>query len=518
MKRAKYEKTLSKLQVRLCHLQRWVKEKGLRVIVIFEGRDGAGKGGTIRALTERVSPRVFRVVALPAPSDREKSQMYMQRYMQHFPAAGEVVIFDRSWYNRAGVEYVMGFCTPKQHERFLELCPQIEKLHRRGRHHPDQALAGSEQRRTAAALRGARRRSAPAVEAEPDGPAVAEALVRLLARARHHAEEDRHEARAVVHRAIRRQADRAAQHDRASARRRFHTRSCRSEGQAAKALDEGQVRRQRVDRAATVRSRAVLSHGAWSRQGVEAARPASDSRDQHSHRSRRGVDRTGAARQPVLPPGKAPATCDAQRLVHGARLYRARSAARRLHPHRRGDRERARDEGRRVPVRRIPDRPPSRQLSSLARYPAGGRDRARARRPEASGAARSGRRTRAREWRSRPPRGLLHGLDGHPQRAGHRLRHPVRVRDLRSGNSRRVAGRADRPMVAARQSLGDRAPGDLVRCRPGRADRGARGRPGPLPRAVDPRAGRQRRGLRHPGARLSRPDDESAAALEGGSA
>jgi polyphosphate kinase 2 len=128
MKRAKYERELRKLQVRLCHLQDWVKQKGLRVIVVFEGRDGAGKGGTIRALTERVSPRVFRVVALPAPSDREKTQVYMQRYMQHFPAAGEVVIFDRSWYNRAGVEYVMGFCTPEQHKRFLNLCPQIEKF------------------------------------------------------------------------------------------------------------------------------------------------------------------------------------------------------------------------------------------------------------------------------------------------------------------------------------------------------------------------------------------------------
>ena len=128
MKRQKYEKALRKLQVRLCHLQRWVKEKGLRVVVVFEGRDGAGKGGTIRALTERLSPRVFRVVALPAPSDREKTQVYMQRYLQHFPAAGEVVIFDRSWYNRAGVEYVMGFCSPKEHERFLDLCPQIEKF------------------------------------------------------------------------------------------------------------------------------------------------------------------------------------------------------------------------------------------------------------------------------------------------------------------------------------------------------------------------------------------------------
>ena len=127
LKTKDYDKALHKLQVQLCHLQRWVKEKGLRAIIVFEGRDGAGKGGTIRAMTERLSPRVFRVVALPAPSDREKSQMYVQRYMAHFPAAGEVVIFDRSWYNRAGVEYVMGFCSDKEHKRFLELCPQIEK-------------------------------------------------------------------------------------------------------------------------------------------------------------------------------------------------------------------------------------------------------------------------------------------------------------------------------------------------------------------------------------------------------
>ena len=110
-------KELRKLQGELCQLQEWVKYKGLRVIIIFEGRDAAGKGGTIKAITERVSPRVFRLVALPAPSDREKSQLYMQRYMQHFPAKGEVVIFDRSWYNRLGVEYVMGFCTKEQHDR-----------------------------------------------------------------------------------------------------------------------------------------------------------------------------------------------------------------------------------------------------------------------------------------------------------------------------------------------------------------------------------------------------------------
>jgi len=128
MKRKAYEKELHKLQVQLCHLQDWVKEKGLRVIILFEGRDAAGKGGTIKAITERVSPRVFRVAALPAPSDREKTQLYIQRYIERFPAAGEIVIFDRSWYNRAGVEYVMGFCTEEQHRRFLELCPIVEKF------------------------------------------------------------------------------------------------------------------------------------------------------------------------------------------------------------------------------------------------------------------------------------------------------------------------------------------------------------------------------------------------------
>ena len=122
----KYRKALLKLQADLCRLQEWVKYKGLKVVVIFEGRDGAGKGGAIKALTERVSPRVFRVVALPAPSDREKSQMYAQRYMAQLPAAGEIVIFDRSWYNRAGVEYVLGFCTPDQRDRFLKVVPAFE--------------------------------------------------------------------------------------------------------------------------------------------------------------------------------------------------------------------------------------------------------------------------------------------------------------------------------------------------------------------------------------------------------
>jgi polyphosphate kinase len=127
MKRKDYEKELHKLQVELCHLQDWLKAEGARVIVIFEGRDAAGKGGTIKAITERVSPRVFRVVALPTPSDREKTQMFVQRYIEHFPAAGEIVIFDRSWYNRAGVENVMGFIRPGEVERFLKLAPEIER-------------------------------------------------------------------------------------------------------------------------------------------------------------------------------------------------------------------------------------------------------------------------------------------------------------------------------------------------------------------------------------------------------
>jgi polyphosphate kinase len=127
LKRKIYEKELLKLQVQLCHLQEWVKAKGLRVIIVFEGRDAAGKGGTIKALTERVSPRIFRIAALPAPSDRQKTQMFMQRYMEHFPAAGEIVIFDRSWYNRLGVERVMGFVGEEQYQRFLRLCPQVEQ-------------------------------------------------------------------------------------------------------------------------------------------------------------------------------------------------------------------------------------------------------------------------------------------------------------------------------------------------------------------------------------------------------
>jgi len=127
LRRKPYEAELERLQVELVHLQRWVVDTGAKVCVVFEGRDGAGKGGVIKRITERVSPRVFRVVALPAPTERERSQMYIQRYMSHLPAAGEVVIFDRSWYNRAGVERVMGFCTDAEADRFLQMAPAVEQ-------------------------------------------------------------------------------------------------------------------------------------------------------------------------------------------------------------------------------------------------------------------------------------------------------------------------------------------------------------------------------------------------------
>ncbi|NCF20044.1 MAG: polyphosphate kinase 2, partial [Haliea sp.] len=127
MKREVYEKKLKKLQTELVAVQEWVKNTGQRIVIVFEGRDAAGKGGMIKRITARVSPRIFRVVALPAPSDREKTQLYSQRYIKHMPAAGEVVIFDRSWYNRAGVESVMGFCTEEQTERFLDIVSDFEK-------------------------------------------------------------------------------------------------------------------------------------------------------------------------------------------------------------------------------------------------------------------------------------------------------------------------------------------------------------------------------------------------------
>ena len=206
-----YERELARLHVELVKLQQWVVHKGLKVCVLFEGRDGAGKGGTIKAITERVSPRVFRVVALPAPTEREKSQMYIQRYIPHLPAAGEVVIFDRSWYNRAGVERVMGFCTRGAGEAVPEMAPARREGHRRVRHHPAQILAGGQSGRADAPAGGAHRRRAQDLEAVADGPQVLQPLVRLFAGARRDVQGHRHLVGAVVRGPFRRQAAGAAE-------------------------------------------------------------------------------------------------------------------------------------------------------------------------------------------------------------------------------------------------------------------------------------------------------------------
>ncbi len=153
--RKEFDKEMEKLQVELVKLQEWVKASGAKICVLFEGRDTAGKGGVIKRITERVSPRVFRVVALGTPTEREKSQMYFQRYMPHLPAAGEVVLFDRSWYNRAGVERVMGFATPEQVEHFPEIYTFCRERHHRFRRHPDQVLAGSRHGGAGQAFQGA---------------------------------------------------------------------------------------------------------------------------------------------------------------------------------------------------------------------------------------------------------------------------------------------------------------------------------------------------------------------------
>ena len=211
MKRKAYEAEMRKLQVKLCHLQEWVKKKSLRVIIAFEGRDAAGKGGTIRALTERVSPRVFRIVALPAPSERQKSQLFLQRYIEHFPAAGEVVIFDRSWYNRAGVEHVMGFVSEEGYRRFLKLAPKIEK------YIVDAGIilikfwleVGKEEqeRRFHARINDPMRQW----KLSPMDTEFIQALVQLLQGARHDARRNRQPGRAVVRGALRRQAARATE-------------------------------------------------------------------------------------------------------------------------------------------------------------------------------------------------------------------------------------------------------------------------------------------------------------------
>ena len=198
-----YEKEIARLQVEIAHLQAWVTASGARIVIIFEGRDAAGKGGMIRRITERVSPRVFRVVALPSPSDREKSQVYMQRYIRHLPAAGEVVILDRSWYNRPGVERVMGFCSEKSAHRFLEICPHLEALLIEFGHHDPEVLPDRVRGGAGAPFPAPDRRSPAPVEAEPDGPRILPPLVGLFRRLRRDDPDDRHRACAVVDRALR---------------------------------------------------------------------------------------------------------------------------------------------------------------------------------------------------------------------------------------------------------------------------------------------------------------------------
>jgi polyphosphate kinase 2 len=210
LKRKGYEQELTRLHVEFVKLQQWVVHKGLKVCILFEGRDGAGKGGTIKAMTERVTPRIFRVVALPAPTEREKSQMYAQRYIPHLPAAGEVVIFDRSWYNRAGVERVMGFCTEEEAKRFLEMVPVFEKVV------VDSGIillkywlevSPEEQtRRLEACIDDGRK-----IWKLPDMDLIIFALVRLFAGARRDVPRLRHLVGAVVCRPFRQQAAGAAQ-------------------------------------------------------------------------------------------------------------------------------------------------------------------------------------------------------------------------------------------------------------------------------------------------------------------
>ena len=193
-----YERELARLEIELVKLQEWIKVKGLKVVVIFEGRDAAGKGGTIKTITESLNPRICRVVALGIPTEREKSQWYFQRYVAHLPAGGEMVLFDRSWYNRAGVERVMGFCTEDEYREFLRSCPEFERMLMRGRHHPDQILVLCQRRRAGAPVPRTDGRTHQALEDQPDGCAVTLALGGILEGQGCHVRVHRHQAGALV--------------------------------------------------------------------------------------------------------------------------------------------------------------------------------------------------------------------------------------------------------------------------------------------------------------------------------
>jgi polyphosphate kinase 2 len=256
MKRKDYEKDLRKLQVELCHLQEWIKATGARIIVIFEGRDAADKGGTIKAITERVSPRVFRAVALPAPSNREKTQMFMQRYVQQFPAAGEIVIFDRSWYNRAGVEHVIRFCTAEEHQRFLKRCPQIEKYIVDGGIQLIKIwleVGTDEQERRFTA-----RIDDPLRQWKLSPMDLISPLVRLLEGPGFDARGDRQQTRTVVHHPFGRQAARATQLHFPHFEIDSIQAGSATEGQATQTIGQGQIRRSSVADRQKVYLRKVL--------------------------------------------------------------------------------------------------------------------------------------------------------------------------------------------------------------------------------------------------------------------
>ena len=205
-----YEKELARLQIELVKLQEWIKNQNLRVVVLFEGRDAAGKGGAIKRITESLNPRICRVVALGTPTEREKSQWYFQRYVPHLPAVGEMVLFDRSWYNRSGVEHVMGFCNDHQYQEFMQSCPEFERMLVRSGI-VLKVLVLSERLGTGAPFSGPHEQADQALEAEPDGPRIAQALGRIFARQGRNVRDYRHQAVPVVCGQRGKQEDRAAQ-------------------------------------------------------------------------------------------------------------------------------------------------------------------------------------------------------------------------------------------------------------------------------------------------------------------
>ena len=212
-----YEREMARLHVELVKLQQWVVHKKLKVLIIFEGRDGAGKGGTVKAITERVSPRIFRVVALPAPTEREKSQLHIQRYVPHLPAAGEIVIFDRSWCNRAGVERVMGFCTDQQAEAFLNAVPSMERTIVNSGIVLVKVLARGQREGADAPDGGTHPRRPQDLEAVADGSGIVQPLVRLCACPRRHVQSQRHPLGALVSGPLRRQKACPTEHNHAPA-------------------------------------------------------------------------------------------------------------------------------------------------------------------------------------------------------------------------------------------------------------------------------------------------------------